>query len=224
MFFKPFDAIDAKVIITSKNQGNLSPFSGANKSDFLNICETSWVLPRQVHSSNVAVIDDSLLSDKLNIVDNVDALVGVPTGFALAVLGADCPGVVLVSEEKICGVAHAGWRGVRAGVLENTVATMRELGAGEIFAVRGPCICPACYEFGREIVQFSKQLGPSVVKKSRSGKQSLDLPKAIELKLSKLGIKLVAESPFCTNCSEMYFSFRKDKTTNRQLVGVMLEF
>ena len=71
-----------------------------------------------------------------------DAAVATSAGAALAVLTADCAPVALASPEGVLGVAHAGWRGLRAGVVEATVTTMRRLGATRIEAVLGPCVHP----------------------------------------------------------------------------------
>ena len=84
-------------------------------------------------------------------------------GCALAVLTADCAPVALASPEGVFGVAHAGWRGLVAGVLERTVDAMRALGATEIGAVLGPCIRAECYEFGpADLDRVAARLGDGV--------------------------------------------------------------
>ena len=69
---------------------------------------------------------------------------------ALAVHGADCAIVALWSPEGVIGAAHAGWRGLEAGVIPASAARMRDLGATSLSAVAGPCIGPECYEFGAD--------------------------------------------------------------------------
>ncbi|HMC67930.1 MAG TPA: polyphenol oxidase family protein, partial [Mycobacteriales bacterium] len=68
-------------------------------------------------------------------------------GCVLAVQVADCVPIALVAASAV-GVVHAGWRGLVAGVVGKSVDAMRGLGATEIEAIVGPCIEPACYEFG----------------------------------------------------------------------------
>ena len=80
-----------------------------------------------------------------------DAVVTTRDDVALAVHGADCAIVGLVADEGVVGAAHAGWRGLVAGVLPAAADAMRELGATERRGPwLGPCIGPECYEFGAE--------------------------------------------------------------------------
>jgi len=75
-------------------------------------------------------------------------------GLALTVLTADCAPVLFADADAgVIGAAHAGWRGALAGVVEATIAAMRQLGAarGRITAAVGPCIGRASYEVGPEL-------------------------------------------------------------------------
>ncbi len=91
-----------------------------------------------------------------------DAAVTAVSGCALVVRTADCAPVALLAD-GVVGVAHAGWKGLEAGVLEATVAAMRGLGSGPIRASLGPCIFPGCYEFGEpELSRLADRFGPAV--------------------------------------------------------------
>lgn len=76
-----------------------------------------------------------------------DALVTDRPGQMLGIVTADCAPVLFADAEAgVIGAAHAGWRGAVAGVLEETLAAMRGLGARRITAVVGPCIGQSSYE------------------------------------------------------------------------------
>ncbi len=81
-----------------------------------------------------------------------DAMVSSVPGIALGIITADCAPVLFADEARgIVGAAHAGWRGALAGVLEETAAAMRALGAQTIRAVVGPCIQQSSYEVSADL-------------------------------------------------------------------------
>lgn len=99
----------------------------------------------QVHGVAVAVLETPWATRPV-----ADALVTARAGLLLGIVTADCA-PVLFAAEGVVGAAHAGWRGAVAGVLEATLDAMRELGAGEITAVVGPCIAQPSYEVGADL-------------------------------------------------------------------------
>ena len=109
-----------------------------------------------------------------------DAAVSVE-GRPLAIMVADCIPVVLVGSvegEKtvpVLAVAHAGRRGLLDGVLQTTVARMRELGAARITAWLGPSICGACYEVPEAMRAESTELIPQVHSVTGANTPGLDL-------------------------------------------------
>ena len=81
-----------------------------------------------------------------------DAMVTDRTGIALGIVTADCAPVLFHDEQAgVIGAAHAGWRGAVGGVLEATIAAMRDLGARNIAAAIGPCIAQDSYEVGADL-------------------------------------------------------------------------
>jgi copper oxidase (laccase) domain-containing protein len=108
------------------------------------IADLPWTWLEQVHGSTVVVVD----RPGHHAGDRADAAVSAVAGAVLAVQVADCAPVALVSSGGAIGVAHVGWRGLAAGVLEATASTLRELKAGDISAVVEACIHSGCYEFG----------------------------------------------------------------------------
>jgi polyphenol oxidase len=126
------------------------------------------------------------------------------------VLVADCVPLLLAGAGAVAAV-HCGWRGVAAGVVENALASLRELGAapGEIGAAIGPGIGPCCYEVGEEVAsRFQERGGPPLVRDGR-----LDLPLAVRGRLERAGLDraAIASVGLCTSCHpELFFSHRRD--------------
>ena len=178
----------------------------------------SWV--DQVHGSRVVVVERP--GDATG--EAADALVTTDPGAALAVVGADCATVALASPEGVVGAAHAGWRGLLHGVLENTVDAMRELGATTVEAALGPCIHAECYEFGADrLAEVAERLGPAVRSTTARGAPALDVPAATAAALGRVGARLVHDEDVCTACaSDLYFSARARGESDRQALVVWL--
>ena len=179
------------------------------------VVDLPWTWLRQVHGADVVRVTDPGAGTR------ADAAVTDRPGCALAVLTADCAPVALASPEGVIGVAHAGWRGVAAGVVEATVAEMRALGATEVSAAVGPCIHPGCYEFGAaELDEVAARLGDVVRATTSDGRPALDLPAAVRQALAGAGVVDVTEAGTCTACSTGHFSWRAGKEQQRQAAVV----
>lgn len=101
----------------------------------------------QVHSPHAVFVEGPWPAER----PQADALVTTTPGLVLSVLTADCAPVLLADAKAgVIAAAHAGWRGALGGVLEATVALMREHGARTITAAIGPTIAQASYEVGEE--------------------------------------------------------------------------
>ena len=153
-----------------------------------------------------------------------DALVSDTKGIWLAVSVADCVPVYLWDEDRqAVGIAHAGWRGTLAGVAGACVRRMQtECGSepGEMVALVGPGIGPCCFEVSPEVAGQFDELLPG----SSSGNH-VDLIRANQIALQRLGVSCIACSVLCTSCSEeLFFSHRRDKgTTGRMLAMIGAE-
>jgi YfiH family protein len=181
------------------------------------VVDLDWTWLRQVHGNRVMAVT----SAGEGAGSRADAAVTDQAGCALAVLAADCAPVALASSEGVLGVAHAGWRGLAAGVLEHTVDAMRTLGAGEIEAVLGPCIRPECYEFGADdLERLAARLGDGVRGRTTAGMPALDLPAGVVLALGVAGVVRVSDTGVCTACSAAQFSWRRDGGQARQALVV----
>ncbi len=181
------------------------------------IVDLPWTVLSQVHGARVVVVERPGSANGTE----ADAAVATGQGLALAVLTADCVPVAFGSPEGILGIAHAGWRGLRAGVVEATVTAMRRLGATRIEAVLGPCIHPCCYAFGAaELEGLAARLGEPVRAVDRNGAPALDLPAGVRAVLHSSGAALVGDSDTCTSCSDDHWSWRRSAVPFRQATVV----
>lgn len=136
-------------------------------------------------------------------------------------LVADCGAVALGSPEGVIGAAHVGWRGLLAGVVENTVEAMLSLGASAVCAGLGPCIHACCYAFSpRDLDAVARKYGDAVRAKSSSGEHALDLPAAVRAALDSAGVDLVLDVDACTGCDASFYSHRARSEEERQALYV----
>lgn len=181
------------------------------------VVDLPWTVLRQVHGARVVTVEHP--GDAAG--EAADGAVSGSDGAVLAVLTADCAPVALASPEGLIGVAHAGWKGLRAGVVEATVQSMRRLGATRVEAVLGPCIHPCCYTFGEEeLLEMESRLGRHLRATDRDGRPSLDLPAGVRAALLAAGATLVDEAGICTGCSQGLWSWRTGRSTRRQATAV----
>jgi polyphenol oxidase len=194
-------------------QGDLAGDSPVVRARRRAVVDLPWTVLNQTHGARVVMVEVPGGGRG----ETADAAVTVCSGAALAVLTADCAPIALGSEEGVLAVTHAGWRGLRAGVIEATVQAMRRLGATRVEAVVGPCIHSCCYTFGEEdLVLMESRFGPKVRARGRDGSTTLDLPAGVRAALHSAGVTLVGEDPACTCCSSGLWSWRADQTTRRQ--------
>lgn len=160
-----------------------------------------WAVTDQVHDRTVVRAEGPINHGR------ADALFTTRAGLPLAVFTADCLGVALASATAV-GVAHAGWRGVVAGVVPALFEAMTAVGAPPTRAAIGPGIGPCCYEVGDEVVARL----PEFATKTTWGTTSVDLLAAVR---SQLGELPRWEAGACTKCSPGFHSHRADATSAR---------
>lgn len=148
-----------------------------------------------------------------------DAAYACQPGRVCAVLTADCLPVLLCDRTGGCVAAvHAGWRGLAAGVIEQTVAAMGLPGA-ELLAWLGPAIGPAAYQVGSEVRDsFMAHDSRAALAFSRGGdgRWQADLYRLARQRLADCGVHAVSGGDYCTFTeSERFFSYRRDGVTGR---------
>jgi hypothetical protein len=202
---------------SGRREGDVAGSGSAVELRRRQIVDLPWTVLRQVHGRRVITVrapGDGSGSE-------ADAAVTTVPGAALAVLTADCAPVALASDEGVIGVAHAGWRGLAAGVIDEAVGVMRSLGATRIQAVVGPCIRTACYPFGAgDLDDVVRRTGPEVRGVDRQGRPALDLAAGVEAALHRAGVDEVGDVGVCTACSGGYWSWRARRDQARQATVV----
>jgi hypothetical protein len=148
-----------------------------------------------------------------------DAAVTSMPGTVLAILTADCLPVVFAARDgDEIGAAHAGWRGLGAGVLEATVAAM-ETPADHLVAWLGPAAGPQAYEIGEEVFDafVSGDAGAAAAfAPTRPGHWKVDLHALARRRLAAIGVTDVHGGGLCTISDPVrFFSHRRDQRSGR---------
>lgn len=151
------------------------------------------------------------------------------TGVACAVMTADCLPVVFAAADASCvAVAHAGWRGLAAGILASTVNAL-PVPAQRLHVWLGPAIGPAAFEVGVEVqAAFIDALGASAAACFRpvegGDKWLCDLYALARLSLLQLGCARVTGGEYCTLTEDNdFYSYRRDGITGRMATLVYLQ-
>ncbi|HEX3898599.1 MAG TPA: peptidoglycan editing factor PgeF [Mycobacteriales bacterium] len=186
--------------------------------------------PQQVHGARVLVVDRKAAGRRQLTrragAAGVDALVTAAHEAPIGVLVADCMPVLIA--DPVAGVvaaAHAGRKGLVAGVLQATIEAMTTLGAepGRMAAVVGPSICGRCYEVPEQMRdEVSAQL-PASFAQTRAGTAALDLPAGATSVIRAEGVNDVRFVGLCTAEDERFYSYRRDGVTGRFAGVIMLE-
>jgi YfiH family protein len=164
----------------------------------------------QIHSDKVVTITDSF-EGKVE----ADAFVTATPKVVLGILTADCTPVLFADEKAgVVGAAHAGWKGACGGILENTVAEMRRLGAKNIHAVIGPTISQSSYEVGAEFLerflQFDKANDKFFAPSIKAGHFMFNLPAYVASRLANLELAAITDVARDTCSDETgFFSYRR---------------
>ena len=169
---------------------------------------------RQVHGTQVLRFSSASAVKAEEPAEPVaDASVTSDPGVVLAILTADCLPVVFAAQDgSEIGAAHAGWRGLATGVLENTVAAMHAP-ASRLIAWLGPAAGPQAYEIGEEVFDaFVKQdaQAASAFAATRPGHWRVDLYALARRRLATIGIDRVHGVGLCTiSDPQRFFSHRR---------------
>jgi YfiH family protein len=168
---------------------------------------------RHVHGTNVWRVGEPLADGA-----EFDGRVSDRVGPVLGAFAADCiPLLFAEPDARVCGAAHAGWRGTVGGIAANVVARMAEAGARpeRVRVALGPSIGPCCFEVGPEVTDaFRAALGdvPGLVVRGPQ-KDHIDLRVATRAILERAGVAPahIDDAPPCTRCeADRFFSYRRD--------------
>lgn len=197
----------------------------------LGVEQSALIGPYQVHSAKAVIVHTPWEAAD---VPEADAIVTNTPNLALGVLTADC--VPLLMADAAAGVVaavHAGWKGARAGVIENAIEAMESLGAhaSRIAVAIGPAISQAAYEVGPEFKAAflaGCAANETYFSGARPGHIHFNLPAYVKDKLKNSGIERTSDVGVCTYGNEsILFSYRRschkrEPDYGRQISAIMV--
>ncbi|WP_434779789.1 peptidoglycan editing factor PgeF [Neisseria sp. Ec49-e6-T10] len=177
---------------------------------------------QQTHSTIVVQAQDALGQNC-----EADASIDRSAQVACAVMSADCLPVLLTDEQgTVVAAAHAGWRGLVNGILENTIKNMA-VGPKKIKVFLGPAISVDAFEVGSEVRDMfisQQKEAMQAFHDIGSGKFLADIYQLARLRLNRLGVEQISGGEFCTVLDrDQFFSYRRDGQTGRMASIIWLE-
>lgn len=225
-----------KACTTTRAGGvSLTPFDSLNLGDHVDdqpqavaenrrrLSEHFGIAPawlQQVHGVAVAHADPSMVA-------TADASWSATAGVACAVMTADClPALFCNRAGTRVAAAHAGWRGLAAGVLEATLDSL-DTPCAEVLVWLGPAIGPQRFEVGPEVREaFVAQLPAAeqaFVPSANAGRFMADIYQLARLRLAACGVTAVYGGGYCTVSDPRFFSYRRSPRTGRFASLIWLE-
>ena len=177
--------------------------------------EPVWL--QQVHGVTVVKADQVLG------LPEADASYTDQAGTVCAVLTADCLPVLFCGDQgAVVAASHAGWRGLQAGVIEQTLAAM---GCSDVQIWLGPAIGPACFEVGSEVRDAfvaDDSLAAAAFRETESGKWLADIYQLARIRLAAVGVDQVFGGGLCTvTDAQRFYSFRRDGAATGRMASLI---
>lgn len=212
----------------------------ANRQRLVALANARVAWLKQVHGERVVSAADALASahDDMSPLE-ADASVTDQAGVACVVMVADCLPVLLCDGNgRAVGAAHAGWRGLAAGIVEKTaqrVATLADCAMGALYAWLGPSIGPTAFEVGED-VRAAFVSDASVINATQRDataaafaphpqaqwKYFADLPTLARLRLQAAGITRISGGDLCTFTQrERFYSYRRDGAATGRMAAMI---
>jgi len=177
--------------------------------------EPVWL--QQVHGVDV------VKADQVTDLPEADASFTDQSGVVCAVLTADCLPVLFCGDQgAVIGAAHAGWRGLQVGVIEQTIAAMN---CRDLQVWLGPAIGPAHFEVGDEVREafVSQNANASVAfSATQAGKWLADIYQLARIRLANLGVEQVYGGGLCTvSDAQRFYSYRRDGAATGRMASLI---
>ncbi len=203
---------DVRIIATDRSDGDIHPErvpSGELATRQRSATGRKWTMVDEVHGTDV--VDVTAADPWMPVVGVGDVIVTRDADLHIAVWSADCAPLFLLADDGTTVGAHAGWKGIAAGVIDVAVETVRRDGGQVRAAVLGQAIGPCCYEFGHDdlavVAQRVHARPAEVAGRTPGGNTSLDVIAAVRTGLDHHGVALDVAGP-CTGCDDRWFSHR----------------
>lgn len=191
--------------------------------DDLNLPATPFWLD-QIHSNHVLCADKQ--TSKAQLPPQADAVFSSDKNIVCAVLTADCLPVFFCNKAgSEVAVAHAGWRGLQAGILRKTVASMQSA-SNEIIAYLGPAIGSKAFEIGADVFSAfveNNEANSKAFIENRKGHYLCDIYELSRIELRSVGVNQISGGNFCTYSDERFYSYRRQKNTGRMASLIWLD-
>lgn len=200
----------------------------ANRRRLQTVLPSQPLWLEQVHGTTVI----TLTGEEGTVTPVGDAVLTTRPGVVCAIMTADCLPVLLADRfGRVVGAAHAGWRGLAAGVLEALVGQMirhADVNPIDLLAWLGPAIGPDAFEVGDDVrAAFLAQSADHArcfrPQEADGGKWLADLPGLALQKLHGLGVTAVTASEYCTYQSPDFYSYRREKITGRMASMIWID-
>jgi polyphenol oxidase len=202
----------------------------ANRARFAAVCGATPVFLRQVHGTRVVRLGTGDL-EAAGAAHEADASVTTEPGIACTVQAADCLPVLFAAPgARGVAAAHAGWRGLAAGVLEATAAALCDAARcrpGELEVWIGVCIGPRAFEVGPEVLEAfgvaTNAVDGGRFQPAKPGKWLADLAGLARDRLAGAGVERITAASGCA-CEDAsrFFSYRRDRITGRMAAAVWI--
>lgn len=168
------------------------------------------VFANQVHGTMVKKVSSS---DCGTFIKDCDGLITKEKNIYLCIFTADCMPVFLASRDySVVALVHAGWRGLAAKILENTIISFKNdfgISPQDIFAYIGPHINKCCYQISNDLKK---------VFNLSEEENYLSLSDEALKQLKKLGLKRIYVNSYCTcHQTDTFFSYRRQPTQDRMM-------
>lgn len=216
---KPFDSMNLGVFGPDKNNALVNLDLLANSQQFPH----KPIFMQQIHGNNVVEYHKQAAIHGEN---KADACFTKQKGIICTVLTADCL-PVLISDKNATVVAavHCGWKGLFSNILKKTINKM-DVDPQQLQCWLGPCISYKPYrvdaEFRQQFVKKDKEYAHSFYQNKKGGWHA-DLKKIAVYQLESLGVKNIAQSPYCTHDNKnLFYSYRRDGETGRMASMIWL--
>ncbi|KWK50535.1 hypothetical protein WT81_34140 [Burkholderia stagnalis] len=196
----------------------------------------AWL--EQVHGARIVRADEVIAADPDAAAPvRADASVTDRANAVCVVMVADCLPVLLCdAQRRAVGAAHAGWRGLAAGIVEDTAAQVAALAGGasdSLHAFLGPAIGPDAFEVGADVRDAFLDTAPQsehdetrrafAAIEGAPGKFLADLHALARLRLARAGVSRVSGGGACTVTEpSRFYSYRRDRVTGRMAAAIWL--
>lgn len=231
---------NVRAVCTTRHGGvSVAPFASLNLGDHVGDDPYAVARNRMIVGDSLRLPTEPLWLKQVHGVDVCGMDVGqcYPTGDAslalrknqvCVVMTADCLPVLFCDKAGTrVAAAHAGWRGLQAGVLEQTLARL-DCSSAEVMAWLGPAIGPGAFEVGGEVRDAFMQHDPAAVEAFRpstnDGKWLADIYRLARQRLQAAGVEAVYGGDLCTYTdTERFFSYRRDGQTGRMACLIWMD-